>query len=229
MRTSAITRSREETLHFRRANACSRSAQTPMIPALLAKGLGIDLSRRAVGMAALFFSVAPVSIFAAFADDADTFVKGSGDEKSLPASPRSFRANGKAVISPGPIPTGDVRITRRRTTPTRSPTRLRRSGQSRGADAYICRGWAYDGKEDYAHAIADETEAIRLNPEDANAYIYRGWAYDDTDQFDRAIADETKAIQLRPGDRAVFNNRGTPIRQAGIRCGHRRFHRGDTD
>ena len=88
----------------------------------------MDSSWRAVGMAALFFSVAPVSIFAALADDADTCVKGSGDEKIAACTAAIESANGKAVISPGPIPTGDVRITRRRTTPTRSPTRLRRSG-----------------------------------------------------------------------------------------------------
>jgi hypothetical protein len=30
-------------------------------------------------------------------------------------------------------------------------------------------------KEDYARAIADETEAIRLDPNNADAYLYRGF------------------------------------------------------
>jgi lipoprotein NlpI len=146
-----------------------------MMASLLARGMVVVLSWPAVGMAALFFSVAPVWTFAARADDADTCVKGSGDEKIAACT---------GVIKSG-------------------------KWSGRGlAWAYINRGWAYNVKEDYAHAIADETEAIRLNPEDANAYIYRGWAYDDTDQFDRAIADETKAIQLKP-TAAGFNNRGS--------------------
>jgi tetratricopeptide (TPR) repeat protein len=126
-------------------------------------------------MAALFFSVAPVWTFAALADDAETCVKGSGDQKiaACTAAIKSGKWTGRGL-----------------------------------AWAYVNRGWAYNLKEDYARAIADETEAIRLNPDDANAYVFRGWAYDDTDQFDRAIADETKAIQLKPMA-PTFNNRGS--------------------
>ena len=170
----------------------------------------MDSSWRAVGMAALFFSVAPVSIFAALADDADTCVKGSGDEKiaACTAAIESGKWKGRdlawAYTNRGCAYNAKKDYAHAIADETEA-IRL----NPEGANAYICRGWAYDGKEDYAHAIAGETEAIRLNPEDANAYIYRGWAYDDTDQFDRAIADETKAIQLRPGDRAVFNNRGS--------------------
>ena len=86
------------------------------------------------------------------------------------------------------------------------------SGHWRGralAWAYVNRGWAYDVKEDYDHAIADEDEAIRLDPKNANAYIYRGWAHDDKDQYDLAIADETEALRLDPKQAATHNNRGS--------------------
>jgi lipoprotein NlpI len=85
------------------------------------------------------------------------------------------------------------------------------SGKWKGRNlawAYSNRACGYNEIAEYIRAIADATEAIRLNPEDAYGYVCRGWAYDDTDQFDRAIADETKAIELKPTF-AAFNNRGS--------------------
>ena len=42
------------------------------------------------------------------------------------------------------------------------------------AVAYYNRGLAYENKNDYTRAIADFSEAIRLDPNDAEAYFYRG-------------------------------------------------------
>ena len=42
------------------------------------------------------------------------------------------------------------------------------------AIAFYNRALAYESKEDYARAIADYDEAIRLNPNDADALLYRG-------------------------------------------------------
>ncbi|HYC17050.1 MAG TPA: tetratricopeptide repeat protein [Pseudolabrys sp.] len=42
------------------------------------------------------------------------------------------------------------------------------------AIAYYNRALAYENKDDYAHAIADYDEALRLNPNDADALLYRG-------------------------------------------------------
>jgi tetratricopeptide (TPR) repeat protein len=45
------------------------------------------------------------------------------------------------------------------------------------ADAFINRGNAYSGKGDLDRAIADFSEAIRLNPRHAVAFYNRGVAY----------------------------------------------------
>ena len=42
------------------------------------------------------------------------------------------------------------------------------------AIAFYNRALAYENKKDYARAIADFDEAIRLNPNDADALLYRG-------------------------------------------------------
>ena len=47
-------------------------------------------------------------------------------------------------------------------------------------------------------AIADYTEAIRLNPKDAAAHCDRGRAYADKGDLDKANADYTEAIRLDP-------------------------------
>src|SRR5215471_5641823 len=45
------------------------------------------------------------------------------------------------------------------------------------AVAYHNRGEIRTSQHDYVHAIADDTEAIRLNPRFASAYYNRGYAY----------------------------------------------------
>ena len=42
------------------------------------------------------------------------------------------------------------------------------------AVAYFNRALAYENKEDYARAIADYSEALRLDPNDADSLFYRG-------------------------------------------------------
>jgi lipoprotein NlpI len=77
------------------------------------------------------------------------------------------------------------------------------------AIAYYRRGLAYVAKGDPDHAIADYTEAIRLDPKFAQAYGSRGNVYlDDKGDLDRAIADYSEMIRLDPKEARIYNNRG---------------------
>ncbi|MGH6771489.1 MAG: tetratricopeptide repeat protein, partial [Xanthobacteraceae bacterium] len=68
--------------------------------------------------------------------------------------------------------------------------------------AYLRRGRAYEEgrarqtREDFIRAIADYTEAIRLDPSRAEAYASRGLAYAYLGQHDRTIADIDMALKL---------------------------------
>jgi tetratricopeptide (TPR) repeat protein len=60
----------------------------------------------------------------------------------------------------------------------------------------------------YDRAIADFTQAIRLDPDNAEGYLERGIAYDSKGDYDRAIADYNQAIRLNPDYYTAYNNRG---------------------
>ena len=70
-------------------------------------------------------------------------------------------------------------------------------------------------KGDYDQAIADYTEAIRLNPEYAEAYCNRGVAYWEKGNDDKAIADFTEAIRLNPEYARAYQNRGVAYGKKG--------------
>jgi len=57
-------------------------------------------------------------------------------------------------------------------------------------------------------AIADCSQAIRLDPNGAAAFSGRAGAYRAKGQYDRAIEDMNQAIRLSPNDADMFNNRG---------------------
>jgi len=73
-------------------------------------------------------------------------------------------------------------------------------------------GDAYYSKKDYDRAIADYTQAIRLNPSNGVYYNNRGLAYQDKKDYDRAIADFTEAIRLDPRTAVIYLNRGHAYR-----------------
>lgn len=64
--------------------------------------------------------------------------------------------------------------------------------------AYINRGFVLTAKGDHNAALADLTEAIRLDPKSSLAYIYRGRVWSEKHDAGRAIADFTKAIRIDP-------------------------------
>jgi tetratricopeptide (TPR) repeat protein len=77
------------------------------------------------------------------------------------------------------------------------------------AETFFYRGLEAYKKGDYDRAIADYTEAIRLNPQLVNAYYNRGNAYQNGKKdYDRTIADYTQAIRLNPQFGNAYDNRG---------------------
>ena len=82
------------------------------------------------------------------------------------------------------------------------------------AGGYLNRGIAYRAKGEPDRAIADFTQAIKLNPR-ASAYNTRGTAYGDKGEYDAAIADFTKAIELDPQDAKAYGNRGSAYHAKG--------------
>ncbi|MFP3041080.1 tetratricopeptide repeat protein [Treponema primitia] len=71
----------------------------------------------------------------------------------------------------------------------------------------------YNG--DFDRAIADYTQAIRLDPKDAVAYKQRGTAYGNKKDPNHAIADYNQAIKLDPDFALAYNNRGSEYRNNG--------------
>jgi tetratricopeptide (TPR) repeat protein len=64
--------------------------------------------------------------------------------------------------------------------------------------AFNNRGNAYYDKKDYDRAIADYSEALRLDPGFALAFYNRSCAYRDKGDNDRAVDDYVQAILLDP-------------------------------
>ena len=90
-------------------------------------------------------------------------------------------------------------------------TRVISSSRLKGhklAFIFNSRGNAYHRRGDYDRAIADYTEAIRLDPKYAIVYGNRGNSYRLKGDYDRAIADLTEAIRLDPKYAIAYNNRG---------------------
>src|ERR1051326_9390814 len=63
---------------------------------------------------------------------------------------------------------------------------------------YLNRGRAYYHKGQYDKAIADLSDAIRLDPQLSDPFYWRGKSYNEKGQFQNAIPDFTEAIQLDP-------------------------------
>jgi tetratricopeptide (TPR) repeat protein len=57
-------------------------------------------------------------------------------------------------------------------------------------------------------AVADLTEAIRINPEDGIAWYWRGVAYQTLMQVDTAMADYSRSLQLSPDLSLAYSARG---------------------
>lgn len=81
---------------------------------------------------------------------------------------------------------------------------------------YYNLGQAAYNKKDLAGAVANYTQAIKLNPKSADAYYNRGLAYYDDENYPDAIYDYTQSIRLNPQADA-YNNRGLAYEYNGNR------------
>ena len=86
--------------------------------------------------------------------------------------------------------------------------------------AFYNRGNARAELWDLGGAIADYTEAIRLNPEFLSAFNNRGNARADQGDLNGAIADFSEAIRLNPQNVSAFNNRGFAIWREALGSGY---------
>ena len=75
------------------------------------------------------------------------------------------------------------------------------------AEAYLNRGIVAEAQGDDHGAIADYSDAIKLNPDYGVLYHYRGLAYERDDKIALAIADYTKALALDPSDTEALSYR----------------------
>lgn len=76
------------------------------------------------------------------------------------------------------------------------------------AAAYNNRGTAHFDNREYSLAIADHTEAIRLDPLNSEAYGSRGNAYAYYGEYELAIQDLTESVHLAPQQSVAYFNRG---------------------
>ena len=63
-------------------------------------------------------------------------------------------------------------------------------------------------KGDFDKAIADLTEAIRLDPKSVDSHTFRGLAYRDRGEYDKAITDFTEVSDSTRKTRTHFSSRG---------------------
>jgi tetratricopeptide (TPR) repeat protein len=80
---------------------------------------------------------------------------------------------------------------------------------------YAARGTGFAAKNDFARAIVDFNESLRLKPKSVAALNNRGAAWLLTGENTKAIADLDAAIALDPKNPAIFSARGTLWRQLG--------------
>jgi len=72
--------------------------------------------------------------------------------------------------------------------------------------------------DQYDNAIANYSDAIRLNPNDAETYFNRGDAYANDGNYDKAIADFSEAIRLIPNGEKAYCCRGLAYGEKGDYC-----------
>ena len=73
---------------------------------------------------------------------------------------------------------------------------------------YFFRGVTYLFRGDSDHALADFSQAIKLQPKLVEAYVNRSSIYIDKGDYSQSLADSNQALQLKPDLPVGYNNRG---------------------
>src|SRR5580704_11737150 len=73
---------------------------------------------------------------------------------------------------------------------------------------YTSRGSGWRAQGDVDRALADQNEAVRLQPGSAIVYFNRAVTWQSKHQADRAILDYSEAIRLAPNFVLAYKNRG---------------------
>jgi tetratricopeptide (TPR) repeat protein len=81
----------------------------------------------------------------------------------------------------------------------------------RRAVLYTSRGAAWRQKGDFDHALADQDEAIRLQPDSALLYFNRAITWRSKEDANRTIADFGEAIRRAPGFALAYRSRGDQL------------------
>ena len=79
---------------------------------------------------------------------------------------------------------------------------------SPSATAYVNRGLVRAEQRDYENAVADFSDALRIDPNHATALSNRAFAWTMKRDYDRALADYSEMIRLDAKNAASFSNRG---------------------
>jgi tetratricopeptide (TPR) repeat protein len=82
--------------------------------------------------------------------------------------------------------------------------------------AFRNRGNVYSEMGQYDLAIADETKAIELNPEDSEAYNVRAWAHLKSGEVKLALADANKAFAINDKQPDTLHTRGAIYEAMGM-------------
>jgi tetratricopeptide (TPR) repeat protein len=72
---------------------------------------------------------------------------------------------------------------------------------------FLASGSSWQRKGEHDKAIADYSEAIRLDPKNSEGYSGRGYGLQRKGEHDKAIADFTSAILLDPKDAEAYYDR----------------------